>query len=194
MKSSASAAILLAAGVCTSVFLQAQSKAAATEKPFVSGGKIEMQLEGGNYEVRAAPDNRIRVTLSGNTGSARAELTTNGTRADVKVKDTPRNNFQATIEVPRAADLVIHLSAGNLTMGSVTGNKDVESTAGNIEIAVNDPKEYASVDASVKVGDINATVFGGSKSGLFPHFTWSGPGKYTLRAHLGAGNLELRSK
>jgi len=194
VKSSPSAAILLAAGVCTSVFLQAQNKAAATEKPFVSGGRIEMQLEGGTYEVRAAPDNRIRVTLSGNTGSARVEVTTNGTRADVKVKDTPRNNFQATIEVPRVADLVIHLSGGNLTVAPITGNKDVDSIAGNVDIAVSDPKEYASVDASVKAGDINASVFGGSKSGLFQHFTWSGQGKYTLRARLGAGNLELRIK
>jgi hypothetical protein len=79
-------------------------------------------------------------------------------------------------------------------MASITGNKDVESTAGNVEIAVNDPREYSSVDASVKAGDINASVFGGSKSGLFAHFTWSGPGKYTLRARLGAGNLELKSK
>jgi hypothetical protein len=48
------------------------------------------------------------------------------------------------------------------------------------------------VDASVKAGDIDARVFGGSKCGLFQHFTWSGQGKRTLRAHLGAGNLELR--
>lgn len=192
MKSRPSCTVLLMASLGASVFLQAQNKAAATEKPFASGGRVNMQLDGGNYEVRPAPDNRIRVTLSGKTGSARVELTTSGTRADVKVKDTPHNNFQATIEVPKAADLVIRLSAGNLTMAAITGNKDVESYAGNVEIAVGDPNDYSSVDASAKAGDINAGVFGGSKSGLFPHFTWSGHGKYTLRAHLGAGNLELR--
>lgn len=194
MKSRASVAIFLAAGFCAPAFLQAQNKANANEKPFVSGGRIDMQLDGGNYEVRPGADNHIRVTLSGNAGNARVELTTNGTRADVKVRDTPRNNFQATIEVPKAADLVIRLSGGNLTMAAITGNKDVESYAGNVKIAVGDPNDYSSVDTSVKAGDIDAGVFGGSKSGLFQRFKWSGRGKYTLRAHLGAGNLELRSK
>ena len=192
MKSIARAAIAVAAGFCASAVLQAQNKANTTEKPFVSGGTIEMRLEGGNYTVRPAADNQIRVTLSGNTGNAKVELTASGTRANVVVKDTPNNNFQVTIEVPKAADLVIRLSAGNLVLAAIAGNKDIQSTAGNTEIAVGDPNDYASVDASVKAGDIDAGVFGGSKSGLFAHFTWSGRGKYTLRASLGAGNLVLR--
>ena len=194
MKSRASFAILLAAGFCLPAFPRAQNTASATENRFASGGRIEMQLDGGNYEVRPAADDRIRVTSTGNTGSAKVELNTNGTRADVKVKNTPHNNFQATIEVPKAADLVIRLSGGNLTMATIAGNKDVESYAGNVTIAVGDPSAYSSIDASVKAGDIDAGVFGGSKSGLFQKFTWSGHGKYTLRAHLGAGNLVLRSK
>ena len=194
VKSRASFVILLVACFCASALLQVQNKANATEKPFASGGKIDMQLDGGSYEIRPAADNHIRVTVSGNAGNAKVELTTTGTHADVKVKDTPHNNFQATIEVPKAADLVVRLTGGNLVMAAITGNKDVESYGGNVQIAVGDPNEYSSVDAAVKAGDIDAKVFGGSKSGLFQQFTWSGHGKYTLRAHLGAGNLELRSK
>ena len=194
MRSRASFAILLAAGLCASVFLQAQNKTNATEKPFVSGGKIDMQLDGGSYEIRPAAGNQIRVTLSGNTGNAKVDLATNGSHADVKVTDTPHNNFQATIEVPKTADLVVRLTGGNLVIAAITGNKDVESYGGNVQIAVGDPNEYASVDAAVKAGDIHANVFGGSKSGLLQQFTWSGHGKYTLRAHLGACNLELGSK
>jgi hypothetical protein len=191
--SRATVAVLLTAGFCASA-LQAQSQAGITEKSFASGGKIDIQLSGGGYDVRPAVDNKIRVTLSGNTGSARVELAVSGTQANLVVKDTPHNNFKATIEVPKVADLVIRLAAGDLVISAITGNKDIQSTAGNIEIAVGDPNEYSSVDASIKAGDINAGVFGGSKSGLFPHFTWSGRGKYTLRARLGAGNLTLRGK
>ncbi len=133
-----------------------------------------LQLDGGTYEVRSAADDRIRVTLSGNTGYANVELTANRTQADVTVKDTPHNNFRATIEVPKAADLVIRLSGGDLMMAAITGNKDVESYGGDITIAVGDPNDYSNVDASVKDGDIDAGVFGGSKSGLLQHFTWSG--------------------
>lgn len=195
VKSRATVAVLVTAGFCVSVVLLAQNTAnATTEKTFVSGGKIVMQLDGGNYTVRPAADNRIRVTLSATTGNARVGLTTNSSQANVLVKETPRNNFEATIDVPKSADIVIRLSAGNLNLAPITGNKDVQSTAGNIEIAVGDPNDYASVDASVKAGDIDAAAFGESKSGLFQHFTWSGRGKYTLRASLGAGNLVLRSR
>jgi len=169
-------------------------KRVAAEKPFAAGGKIDMQLDGGGYEVRPATDNHIRVTLTGNTGNTNVDLTADGTQAALKVKDTPNNNFRATIEVPTAADLVIRLSGGELVMAPISGNKDVEAYGGDLRIAVGDPNDYSSVDASVKAGEIEAGVFGGSRSGLLQHFTWSGPGKYTLRANLGAGNLTLRSK
>jgi hypothetical protein len=206
MKSIGSFAVLVGAGLCASACLQPHDKAdasgntvadkpvVAAEKPFAAGGKIDIQLEGGGYEVQAAADDRIRVTLNGNIGNAKVELAADGTHADLKVKDTPNNNFHATIEVPKAADLVIRLSGGDLLMAPITGNKDVEAYGGDIKIGVGDPNDYSSVDASVKAGDINAGVFGGSKSGLLQRFTWSGPGKYTLRASLGAGDLVLRSK
>ena len=162
------------------------------EKPFASGGRIDVELDGGNYAVRPAADEHIRVTFSGNVGTARAELTATGAQALVRIKDTPSNNFQATIEVPNIVDLVVRLSAGNLEVAAIPGNKEIESTAGNVAIAVADPNEYSSVDGSVKAGDIQAAVFGGSRSGLLQRFTWSGKGKYTLRASLGAGNLTFK--
>ena len=170
----------------------APKQPASADKAFVSGGRIDMRLEGGSYTVRSAADDHVRVTLGGNTGNARVELTTSGTDANLAVKDTPHGNFQATIEVPKTTDLIINLTGGDLKVDAISGNKDIESGAGDTEIAVGDPDEYSSVDASVKAGDIQADVFGGSRSGIFQHFTWSGHGRYRLRANLGAGNLKLR--
>ena len=198
MKSMTGLAALVVTVSCVSGCQQPQNSAntndapVVTEKPFAAGGTIDMQLEAGGYEVRAAAGNQIGVTVSGNIGNAKVELSADGARADLKVKDTPRNNFHATIEVPTSADLVVRLGAGDLVMADITGNKDVENNAGNITIAVGDAKNYSSVDASVKAGDINAAPFGGSKSGLLQHFTWAGDGKYKLRANLGAGNLSLK--
>jgi len=163
------------------------------DKLFVTAGKINLELDGGAYVVRTTADNHIRVALSGNTGNAKAELTADETAATVQVKDTPRN-FRATIEVPPVADLVVHFKGGELVMEPITGNKDVQSYGGEIKIGIGSPDEYSSVDASVKVGEIDASAFGGSNSGFLPHFTWSGKGKYTLRANLAAGSLSLRSK
>jgi hypothetical protein len=209
VKSGACAAMMFAAAACggggvessrtpagtgTPPQSQADGPAKVTEKPFASGGKIEMQLNAGDYTVRPGDGDAVRVTLGGNMGTAKVDITTGGTQANVSVKETPHNNFQATIEVPRSADLVIRLSAGDLKVEAIGGSKDIESNAGNVDIVTGDSKDYASVEASVKAGDINADVFGESQSGLFRSFTWSGQGKYTLRARLLAGNLTLRAK
>ena len=167
---------------------------AVAEKPFAPGGNIEMQLDGGNYTVRAAADNEIRVAFGGTTGNASAELTADGPQANVAVKNSPHNNFHATIDVPRSSNVVIHLSRGNLEMAGVVGDKDISSGAGNVEITIPDPDEYSTAEGSVKAGDIDASVFGKSGSGLNPHFDWQGHGKYKLRASLGAGNLVLKRK
>jgi hypothetical protein len=169
------------------------AKSVAADKPFVSAGKITMDLDGGSYIVRATADNHIRVILTGNTGNANTEVTARETDARVQVKDTPRN-FRATIEVPPVADLVVQFKGGELVMEPITGNKDVQSYGGDIKIGVGNSDDYSSVDASVKAGEIDAAAFGGSRSGLLQTFTWSGRGKYTLRANLGAGNLVLRTK
>ena len=167
-----------------------------TEKVFVSAGRIEMQLGSGSYTIRPASDTHIRVTIGSESGRARVALTVNATRATVAVTETPSSNFEATIEVPKTSDLIVRLSGGNLTLSGITGNKDIDSVAGNAEISIGDPSEYASMEATVKAGDLNVGAFTGAKTedsfGLLHRASWSGKGRYTLRANLGAGNLVLR--
>jgi hypothetical protein len=192
---SASRVLVLFVSLAAVSVLHAQSFG-VTEKIFVSAGRIEMQLGGGSYTIRPASDTHIRVTLGGNVGRARVELTTNATRANLSVSDTPSTDFQATIEVPKTSDLIVRSSGGNLMLSGITGNKDIDSVAGNTEISVGDPNQYSSVEAAVKAGDLNVGAFAGAKTsdsfGLLQRATWSGKGKYTLRVNLGAGNLVLR--
>lgn len=162
------------------------------EQPFAAGGSIEMQLEGGDYTIRASSDDRIRVSFAGATGNAVAKVTADGSHAKLTIKDTPHNNFRATVEVPATADLTVRLGGGNLQIAGIAGNKDIDSKAGNVSIAVPNSGDYAAVDAAVTAGNLDAGPFGESGSGLAQQLKWSGPGKYTLRAVLGAGNLELK--
>lgn len=90
-----------------------------------------MQLDSGDYTIRASPDEHIRVSFAGNIGNATADLGTSGTHASLAIKDAPHSNFRATVEVPAQADLTVHLSAGNLELAAITGNKDIDSKAGN---------------------------------------------------------------
>lgn len=162
------------------------------DKPFAAAGSIEMQLDGGDYIIRASPDEHIRVSFTGHTSNAIADLGTSGTHATLAIRDTPHNNFRATVEVPAAADLTVHLAGGNLEVAAITGNKDIDNKAGNVRIAIPDSNDYGTVEATVQAGDLNGGPFGHSSSGLSPQLKWSGTGKYTLHASLGAGNLELK--
>lgn len=193
MHPSRSALIVIAALTSASV-LSAQF--GVTEKVFVSAGRIEMQLGAGSYTIRPASDTHIRVTIGSESGRARVALTANATRATIAVTETPSSNFQATIEVPKTSDLIVRLSGGNLVLSGIRGNKDIDSVAGNAEISIGDPNEYASMEATVKAGDLNVGAFTGAKTedsfGLLHRASWSGKGKYILRANLGAGNLVLR--
>ena len=113
-----------------------------------------MQLEAGDYIIRASPDERIRVSFAGNTGNAAADLGTSGTHANLAIRDTPHSNFRAIVEVPATSDLTVHLSGGNLEVAAITGNKDIDSKAGNVGIAIPNSNDYGTVDAAVKVGDL----------------------------------------
>jgi hypothetical protein len=192
LKSKTSLVILVAFGLASCSSRRDEPLSVKVEKPFVAGGSIEMQLGGGDYVVRAAPNEHIRVSFGGNAGNAVAELATNSSHANLSIRDTPHNNFQATVEVPEAADLAVHLAGGNLVIAAIKGNKEIDSKAGNVEISISNPNDYGSVNASVRVGNLNGGPFGDSGSGLSPQLRWSGPGRYTLRANLGAGNLELK--
>jgi hypothetical protein len=181
---------------CVVVVAGVRAQYGVNETAFVSGGRIELQLGAGSYTIRPASGTHIRVTIGSESARARVALTANATRATVAVTETPNSNFQATIEVPKTSDLIVRLSGGNLVISGITGNKDIDSVAGNAEISIGNTDEYASMEATVKAGDLNVGAFAGARTedsfGLLQRASWSGKGRYTLRASLGAGNLVLR--
>ncbi len=191
MKTAISAMFLTVLSVAP-MTLGAQSTGSPAEKDFVSGGKIAITLESGNYEIRASSDNRIHVRWNEASG-ARVKLTTNDKSAELRVENTPNNNFHATIKVPALADVRVRLTAGNVEMAGIKGDKDIELNAGNLNINVGSSSDWGDVDASVTAGDLNAPAFKEVRGGLFRSFKWKGPGKYRLHVHAMAGDINLRN-
>ena len=185
-------ALLLAASCLQGEASGSQISGSPAERDFVSGGKVEMTLESGAYDIRPSSDNRIHVRWNeaSNKGVA-VKLTTNGKSAELRVENTP-NNFHATIEVPAATNLRIRLTAGDMTVGDIKGDKDIEMNAGDLRVSVGNANDWGEVDASVTAGDLNATPFQASTGGLFRSLNWKGPGKYRLHIHVMAGDVNLR--
>jgi hypothetical protein len=173
----------------------ASSSSPTAQQKFAAGGLVRMHLEAGDYTIQATDSDEVKVTCSSDypekLQKVRVDVKTSGTTAQVYVRDTPHNNFHVTIEVPRRSGLWVRLSAGDMKVEDIEGDKDIETNAGDLTIQVPHPELYGHSDASVWAGDISASAFAVNKSGLFRSFHQSGPGKYRLHVHLLAGDLRI---
>ncbi|HUO13355.1 MAG TPA: hypothetical protein VMX38_00085 [Verrucomicrobiae bacterium] len=190
------AVVLLCLGVSLAAAQQAsqQTKIDRTgdspvEAKFAASGHIRMSLCPGGIELTGGDDPMLRVTPD---RDARVRINVSGDHADVRISDCPHNNFSVRIELPKSSDLYVRMFAGQLDVRGVNGNKDIELTFGQLNIDAGKSEEYAKVDASVSSGQIDADPFDVHKGGLFRSFDQSGPGKYRLHAHVGAGQIDLR--
>jgi hypothetical protein len=167
------------------------------EKAFAPGGFIYMDLSAGGYVIEGTTDPRISIrwtTRDGaDAGSVRATADVKGTEARIVIAG-PKNGFRARIEVPVRTSVSVSLSAGDLAVGALEGDKDISAWAGKIEAAVPNPADYYSVRASVTAGQIRAEPFHADKGGLFRSFSWEGKGRHALRVRLTAGDVVLHGR
>jgi len=163
---------------------------------FHSGGKLRMYLRSGDFRVVGGSDNKITVRITGRNADrasdVRVQLEGSNDSADLTVSGGPKNDLEVIIEVPKKTGLFVRMSAGNLELKHVVGDKDAELHAGELIIDVGDAGDYSRVDASVYSGGLEASPFGESHGGLFRSFHKEGNGRYHLHAHVGAGDLTLQ--
>jgi hypothetical protein len=163
---------------------------------FHSGGKLRMYLRSGDFKVVGGLDNKITVRITGRNADrasdVRVQLDGSNDSADLTVSGGPKNDLEVIIEVPKKTGLFVRMTAGNLELQHVVGDKDAELHAGELIIDVGEASDYSRVDASVYSGGLEASPFGESHGGLFRSFHKEGNGKYHLHAHVGAGDLTLQ--
>jgi hypothetical protein len=183
--------------LAVTVSAQGARTSGSLERPFSASGTVKMDLVAGEYHIIGSPQDRVRIDWSVRDAEALAKV---HVRADVHgnelslATDGPSNNdLKFTIQVPNQSHLHVRLTAGDLKVERVRGNKDVELRAGDLRIDVGRADDYNKVDASLWAGDIKASAFHIFKEGLFRSFEWTGKGPYRLHAHLMAGDLYLYS-
>jgi hypothetical protein len=184
--------------LAVTVSAQEAGTSGSLERPFAANGSVKMDLVAGDYKITGSTQHRVRIDWSVREADALSKVQA---RADVRgnevniTTDGPRNKgLRFTIQVPNQSDLYVRLSAGDLMIEDIRGNKDVELRAGDLRIDVGRADDYKKVDGSLWAGDIKASAFQIFKEGLFRSFDWTGKGQYRLHAHLMAGDLHLYSK
>ncbi len=157
---------------------------------------LNIDLGSGDYQIVASDSDSIAVVYPDGKpeDQRKVKVKIGSGHGQNYLKITgPKSNFRAVIEVPRKTDLRIRMMAGDLKVGEVEGNKDIEVRAGTLELNAIHPQEYAKADFSVRLGDVNAPIYKETKSGLGRSFRAIGPGKYLLHAHVEIGDLTLQT-
>lgn len=171
------------------------------EAAFPSGGQLRMHIRSSGVRITGTDQNKISIRFSvpdsDSIRDVRVSLKQNGNLGDMDISGGPSNNFQIDIEIPRQSNLYFRMFAGELDIDHVDGNKDLQIHAGQMDITLPNANDYGPVDTSVTTGDLEVSAFGVSKSGLFRSFrsntvpNKSSAGKYSLYAHVGAGELDI---
>lgn len=162
------------------------------EAKFISGGRVRMDLCSSGIDLIGTDEPVLRISYSPDRRDVKVRLRISNHQADLILSGCPRNNFRATIEIPKSSDLYVRMFAGELNVRHISGDKDVVLHFGQLNMDMGKADDYARVNASVNSGELNASAFNVEKGGLFRSFDTRGPGKYRVYAHVGAGELDLR--
>jgi len=198
MKSAAVALLavvaLVASPAARSTGVQESLESRDLSKPFSSGGSIYLDLSAGDYTIQGTDEPTIRLSWrtrgERDASRVRMDVRINGSNATVRTRG-PGSGFRVQVDVPRRSHLDMTLTAGDLKIRRIEGNKRLSMWAGDVTIEVGEAEMYRRVDATVKAGEISPRPFGRSTGGLFRSFRWDGKGKYTIDAVLFAGDLKL---
>jgi len=184
--------------LAVTVSAQEARTSGSLERPFSANGSVKMDLVAGDYRITGSSHDRVRLDWSVREAEAlpkvQAHAEVRGRELSITTDGPSNKGLKFTIEVPTQSDLFVRLTAGDLTIADVRGNKDIELRAGDLRIDVGSADDYNKVDGSLWAGDITASAFQIFKSGLFRSFDWTGKGPYRLHAHLMAGDLHLYSQ
>jgi DUF4097 and DUF4098 domain-containing protein YvlB len=193
----ATAALVLLACNLTS-FAEAETACGQTlEAPLRSRALLTIESRPAGLEIVGTDKAVIHVscTAKEDEDAEKIQLRFSGNQDKGKLAITggPHNgNFQVRIEVPRKTNLKVKMSAGQVKVEEVAGDKDIDLYAGQVSISSTRLWDYQNIHLSVDIGDVNAQVYGSDKGGFFRSFSKeSTGGEYSLHAHVMTGQIEL---
>lgn len=145
-------------------------------------------------EVVGTDKEAIQVTCTTDDSeiAQHVKLRLTGAKLTVSSASVNHGNLQIRVEVPRKTNLRVIMPAGDVKVEDVAGDKDIDLYAGQITISSTREWDYRRIEASVDIGQVNASAYGVSKGGFFRSFTMKSPdGEYRLWAHVITGEIDL---
>jgi len=171
------------------------------DAPLQPSAMLTIDSRPAGIEIVGIEQEAIHVSCTADdTDSARhIRLRFSGTPTHAKLTITgaylKHGNLQIRVEVPRKMNLGVQMPAGEVKVDEIVGDKDIELYAGQITISSVHAWDYKNVNASVGIGQVNASVYGADKGGFFRVFRKeNADGEYRLHAHVTTGQIDLLGK
>jgi len=98
------------------------------------------------------------------------------------------------VEVPSPISLEVHMTGGDLIVGGVDGDKNLQLFAGDLKVDVGTLEKVRSAEVSVGVGEVDVPRAGQVRGWLGHTWKYQGNGQYSLYAHTSFGDASLLAK
>ncbi len=178
------------------------------ERALPAGGTVVLEMNVGDVTIKPSSSaDRIRLEIRTDHQDTQDSLAASVKRFDVTgdraalelriPKDHEHclscySGSSVTLYVPAQSLLKVKLGVGDLTVQGVRGDKDLHVGIGDLRIGYDGNDEYAHIEASTHIGDINDPLRTGDASGfLAKSEDFSRQGRFHLRASVGIGDLNL---
>ena len=164
-----------------------------------ANARIELNLRGGDYEVRPSRTGNLDVIEMRDPQASQRQTTLHfeqrNNRARLKVDPpTGDRSSHVIVELPRCADLSIHLTAGELVFTAPPClHTDLNLHAGELVAHLGPASDYATIHASTTIGEVNAEQLGQTKDGFFNSVNTKGAGQNAFAAHVFTGQITIKN-
>ena len=170
-------------------------------RDFSAGGTLHVRLGVGDLRISRGDSNKIHLRYTVKSGrernvkDAKVDFDVHGNDARIEFHSATSSNtqFDVELEVPPNTNLDVHEKVGDMTVGDIEGDKDLELSVGDIRVDA-EHSGYRLVRASSSIGDVNGNGYGETKGWLGKTLRYHGDGKYELRAHVSIGDITLEGK
>jgi hypothetical protein len=157
---------------------------------------VELHFRHGDVHIVPGDDSHISVTYTVRSTDANfsdkvaPKFEVKGSRAILTLTEPHNASADIELKLPAHTDIYLRSWGGDVLLGAVTGNKDLETRGGDIDIDVPNLASYGPVDASTHAGDIEATL-GEPHGWIGKSLKYQGAGTYRLHAHTFAGDVRF---
>ena len=208
-------AAVVAASVCAGTLVQGSAAAWADdgrlgdpmvmERSLPAAGTVVLDMNVGDLKiVSSAQADHLRLEVRADREYDEKTITSWVKRFDVAAGrasldiSLPSHNHcnncdspHVTLYVPAKTDLKVKLDVGDMNIEGIRGNKEVQVRIGDLHIGYQDPNEYAHVETTTHIGDVEDPLHSGDHGFLGKSEDFTRQGEYHLRASVWIGDLCL---